>query len=656
MSGAKSAVVYIKDTLTSIAGEQQVEFSSVGLDISGGYITSSGANYIASASNVKNAVSIVDDKLYSVATTYATLEYVDQQISSLKADAPSTLDTLGEIATSLGSISSFSAAYVSSITGINAIAVANEGTISTNTKNELTRATNAESTLTGQLSVESSRAQASESTLTASLSGENARALVAEDNLLSSIQYQTVLRTNLMTDLETFVNATIADLSGNIRTALAVETSRAIGAEQTISTSVATEIVRAINAESTIRGNLNTEIARATLAEQTISTSIVSEKVRASTIESAISVRTTAVETTLINKDGSVAFTGQVDAGSNKIVNVSAPSNSGDLANKLYVDNKIASLGAVFEYVSTVNIAVTTNLNSLTKKEAGDVYKVVGTGNVSTTTSSGKFVKDGDFVVRNLATNDWDILNNKDINLSGTTNRIALSGNAFDEYVLNISPSYVGQASITTLSTIGTGTWQGSVVSTLYGGLGYSSYTTGDLLVGNSGNTLSKLAIGSSNTMLKSDGTNMSWVAGTTGNFAMTDATNFSTCSTVQQSLDYLYDSYQKRKVVQFVVNDSSNYTDPVNYNADLLSGKANFITYNSNVSTIYLPPTSANLTDNTIVRLVHNGDFGTNNMMVSYKHVGSNTINEVVEVAPHDTMVLIYKSTTTEWLAGVGI
>lgn len=656
MSGAKSAVVYLKDTLTSIANEQQVEFSSVGLDSSGGYIQSSGANYIQSASNVKDAISIVDAKLYSVATTYATLQFVDEQISSLKANAPSTLDTLAEIATSIGNISSFSAVYVSSIAGTSAIAVANETTISTNTKNELTRATNAESTISGNLASESARAQASESTLTASLSGENARALIAEDQLLSSIQYQTVLRTNLMTDLETFVNATIADLSGNIRSALATETARAIGAEQTISTSVATEIVRATNAESTIRGNLNTEIARATAAEQTISTSIVTEFLRASTIEAAISGRTTTVEDTLINKDGSVSFTGTVDAGSNKIVNVGNPSSAGDLANKYYVDTKIASLGAVFEYVSTVNVAVTTNLNSLTKKDAGDVYKVVGSGNVSTTTSSGKFVKDGDFVVRNLATDDWDIINNKDISLSGTTNRIALSGNAFDEYVLNISPSYVGQASINTVGTIATGTWQGSVVSTLYGGLGFSSYTTGDLLVGNSGNTLSKLAIGSSNTMLKSDGTNMSWVAGTTGNFAITDPTNFSTCSTVQQSLDYLYDSYQKRTIVQFVVNDASNYTDPVNYNSDLLSGKANFITYNAAVSTIYLPPTSASMADNTVVRLVHNGDFGTNNMMVAYKHVGSNTINQVVEVAPHDTMVLIYKSTTTEWLSGVGI
>jgi hypothetical protein len=656
MSTPKSAVVYLNDRLVSTISEQQVNFSSVGLDVSGAYIPTVSANYIASASNVQNAISILDSKLYSVATTYASREYVDQQISSLKANAPSTLDTLAEIAASLGGISSFSAAYVSSITGIYNIAVNAENTISTNIVNETTRATNAESTIIGNLNSESTRAQASESTLTSSLSGENVRALLAEDNLLSSIQYQTSVRSQLMTNLESFVTTTIADLSGNVRSALSTETARAISAEQTISTSVATEILRATDAESTIRGNLNTEIARATGAEQTISTSIVNEYIRASTIEAALSGRTTGIETTLINKDGSVAFTGQVDAGNNKIIDVINPTNAGDLANKYYVDNGIATLGAVFEYISTVNIAVTTNLNDLVQKSAGDVYKVVGTGNVSTTTSSGKFVKDGDFVVRNLAADDWDILNNKDITINGTTNRIVLSGNAFDEYIVNISPNYVGQASINTVGTVTNGIWQGSVISTLYGGLGFSSYATGDLLMGNSATTLSKLAIGSSNTMLKSDGLNSSWVAGTTGNFSITDTTNFSTLSTVQQSLDYLYDSYQKRKVVQFVISNSSSYTDPVNYNADLLSGKANFINYHSSISTIYLPPTSANLVDNTVVRIIHNGTYGDNNMRVAYKHVGSNAIIDVVEAAPHDTMVLIYKSTTTEWLAGVGI
>lgn len=47
--------------------------------------------------------------------------------------------------------------------------------------------------------------------------------------------------------------------------------------------------------------------------------------------------------------------------------------------------------------------------------------------------------------------------------LSGTLNRITISGG-----VVDISSSYVGQNTITTLGTITTGTWQGSSISTTY--------------------------------------------------------------------------------------------------------------------------------------------------------------------------------------------
>lgn len=45
-----------------------------------------------------------------------------------------------------------------------------------------------------------------------------------------------------------------------------------------------------------------------------------------------------------------------------------------------------------------------------------------------------------------------------------------------------ISGSYTGQASITTVGTIGTGTWQGTPVAAPYGGTGLSSYTAGNYI------------------------------------------------------------------------------------------------------------------------------------------------------------------------------
>jgi hypothetical protein len=66
------------------------------------------------------------------------------------------------------------------------------------------------------------------------------------------------------------------------------------------------------------------------------------------------------------------------------------------------------------------------------------------------------------------------------INAVGTTNRIAISADAID-----ISTSYVGQASITTLGTIGTGTWQGTIVGPTYGGTGVNNGSNTLTLAGN---------------------------------------------------------------------------------------------------------------------------------------------------------------------------
>ena len=62
-------------------------------------------------------------------------------------------------------------------------------------------------------------------------------------------------------------------------------------------------------------------------------------------------------------------------------------------------------------------------------------------------------------------------------------------------------------------STITSGTWAGNAVSAIYGGTGYTSYTKGDLLVGN-GSTFIKLPVGTNNQILTADsnaGSGISW-------------------------------------------------------------------------------------------------------------------------------------------------
>ena len=66
------------------------------------------------------------------------------------------------------------------------------------------------------------------------------------------------------------------------------------------------------------------------------------------------------------------------------------------------------------------------------------------------------------------------------LNVVGTNNRISISADAVD-----ISSSYVGQATITTLGTIGTGTWQGSLIGATYGGTGVNNGSSTITIGGN---------------------------------------------------------------------------------------------------------------------------------------------------------------------------
>jgi hypothetical protein len=84
-------------------------------------------------------------------------------------------------------------------------------------------------------------------------------------------------------------------------------------------------------------------------------------------------------------------------------------------------------------------------------------------------------------------------LNNTGVlSVSGTTNQITSSGG--QNPAIGISATYPGQTSITTLGTIGTGTWQGTAVGVAYGGTGLSSLPQYALLVGNNTSAVSSVA------------------------------------------------------------------------------------------------------------------------------------------------------------------
>ena len=100
------------------------------------------------------------------------------------------------------------------------------------------------------------------------------------------------------------------------------------------------------------------------------------------------------------------------------------------------------------------------------------------------------------------------------VDVVGTANRISVTADAID-----ISTTYVGQTSITTLGTITTGTWNGDTITEAKGGTNQTSYTRGDILYASGTDTLAKLPLGTAGQFLVSDGTDVAWATIDGGTF-----------------------------------------------------------------------------------------------------------------------------------------
>lgn len=166
----------------------------------------------------------------------------------------------------------------------------------------------------------------------------------------------------------------------------------------------------------------------------------------------------------------------------------------------------VEALGNAFNYVGTVAGGVDAGnavVVSATETDAGDYFKVGTAGYFKADANATPiFANVGDGLVYNLSAG-IDKIDNTDSTVAGTGGRIAVTGSADTGFTVDIDNSYVGQTSITTLGTVTTGTWNGSVVAEVYGGTGESTYSVGDLLVGDGSNGLTKKARGSAEQFLR---------------------------------------------------------------------------------------------------------------------------------------------------------
>jgi len=138
--------------------------------------------------------------------------------------------------------------------------------------------------------------------------------------------------------------------------------------------------------------------------------------------------------------------------------------------------------------------ATLTGFSGVLKATAGVLSDNAASTDLSDTAN---IIYDGDFstagIMTRTAANTYS-----GRTITGTSSRIDISNGdgVAGNPTINIDTSYVGQSSITTLGTISSGTWQGDAIAVNQGGSGQTSYTDGQLLIGNStGNTLAKATL-----------------------------------------------------------------------------------------------------------------------------------------------------------------
>ncbi len=88
----------------------------------------------------------------------------------------------------------------------------------------------------------------------------------------------------------------------------------------------------------------------------------------------------------------------------------------------------------------------------------------------------------------NAAASGWEYKS-----LAGVNNRTTVNYSP-GSISVDIASNYAGQNTITTVGTIGTGVWNGSPITTAYGGTGLSSFAVGDILYGAGLTTIALLA------------------------------------------------------------------------------------------------------------------------------------------------------------------
>lgn len=165
----------------------------------------------------------------------------------------------------------------------------------------------------------------------------------------------------------------------------------------------------------------------------------------------ALGARVTAVEGSYIKKDGSVAFTGDVDAGGHKLSNVANGTVVSDGVNLGQLQSAIASLANAFDYIGTAaggaDVGSALDVTTLSSTKVGAYYKVSAGGYFKVGAAGAPFfANQNDGLVFNK-TAGVDIIDNTDSNVAGSAGFIAVTGSADTGFTVDIDAAFKSRVS-----------------------------------------------------------------------------------------------------------------------------------------------------------------------------------------------------------------
>jgi len=160
--------------------------------------------------------------------------------------------------------------------------------------------------------------------------------------------------------------------------------------------------------------------------------------------------------------------------------------------------------------ISTASGDISFNNENLTTIGAIGCASVTATGNISALTYTGEWT--GTAIADTYVANDITLTNITQITNRSHTNLTDIGSNTHSTIDTHIGTSSIHftQGNITTVGTIGSGTWNATAITAAKGGTGQTSYSTGNLLYASGTTALSKLAAGATNAVLMG-GTTPSW-------------------------------------------------------------------------------------------------------------------------------------------------